>query len=395
MRKWWILVPIAVVSVAAATAAFATAGVSSPKKATGPTTADTALIKCGKTRTIGLMAPITGPAASLGQPQVHWAQYYVSTYNRTHKTKLRFVKEDTMLGSANGTAEAVKGAQALGSNSKVLGVVGPAGSNEVKATTGALKGAGLGFVSGSATNTTITTDGQRRGYFFRTVPPDSSQSKSVTKFIVNNLKLKRVYIIDDQEAYSTGLASEVQALLRAKGLTVGRDGVSQQQSDFTSLINKIPRNTQLVYLPWQLPPKAKAFGQQMKGLGRGSIKLMGSDGLFDPAFSGLGSHVYDSFFPVNPLDKRVKAFKKIHGGKSELFGAPSYMATQVVTGALDRACKNGTASRAEVRAQIKRTNISSKTSLLGLPLRFDKNGDMVKRPFGIYHSVKGVFVRVA
>ncbi len=395
MRKWWILVPIAVVSVAAATAAFATAGVSSPKKATGPTTADTALIKCGKTRTIGLMAPITGPAASLGQPQVHWAQYYVSTYNRTHKTKLRFVKEDTMLGSANGTAEAVKGAQALGSNSKVLGVVGPAGSNEVKATTGALKGAGLGFVSGSATNTTITTDGQRRGYFFRTVPPDSSQSKSVTKFIVNNLKLKRVYIIDDQEAYSTGLADEVQAQLKAKGVSVGRDGVSQQQSDFTSLINKIPRNTQLVYLPWQLPPKAKAFGQQMKGLGRGSIKLMGSDGLFDPAFSGLGSHVYDSFFPVNPLDKRVKAFKKIHGGKSELFGAPSYMATQVVTGALDRACKNGTASRAEVRAQIKRTNISSKTSLLGLPLRFDKNGDMVKRPFGIYHSVKGVFVRVA
>ena len=58
-----------------------------------------------------------------------------------------------MLGAANGTAESVKGAQALGSNGSVLGVVGPAGSNEVKATTGALKGAGLGFVSGSATNT--------------------------------------------------------------------------------------------------------------------------------------------------------------------------------------------------------------------------------------------------
>src|SRR6266540_449913 len=202
MRKWWILVPIAVVSAAAASAAFATAGTSSPKKATGPTTADMALIKCGKTRAIGLMAPITGPAASLGQPQVHWAQYYVSTYNRTHKTKLRFVKEDTMLGSANGTAEAVKGAQALGSNAKVLGVVGPAGSNEVKATTGALKGAGLGFVSGSATNTSIATDGTRRGFFFRTVPTDDDQSKSVTGYIVSTLKVKRVYIVDDQEAYS-------------------------------------------------------------------------------------------------------------------------------------------------------------------------------------------------
>jgi branched-chain amino acid transport system substrate-binding protein len=383
---------------ATAVAALATAAWGSTKRASSPASAaqaGSALVKCGKTRTIGLMAPITGPAASLGQPQVHWAQYYVKTYNRTHKTKLRFIKEDTMLGSANGTAEAVKGAKALGSNSKVLAVVGPAGSNEVKATTGALKGAGLGFVSGSATNTKITTDGTRKGYFFRTVPPDSSQSRSVSKFLLGTLKVKRVYIIDDQEAYSTGLADEVQAQLKAKGVTVGRDGVSQQASDFSALINKIPRNTQLVYLPWQLPPKAKAFGEQMKALGRGRMKLMGSDGLFDPAFSGLGSHVYDSFFPVNPTDKRVAAFKKLHGGKSELFGAPSYVATQVVAAAIDRACKDGKATRAEVRKQIKRTNISVKTSLLGLPLRFDKNGDMVKRPFGIYHSVKGVFVRVA
>jgi branched-chain amino acid transport system substrate-binding protein len=383
---------------ATAVAVLATTALGSTKRASSPasaTQAGSALIKCGKTRTIGLMAPITGPAASLGKPQVDWAQYYVKTYNKTHKTKLKFVKEDTMLGSSNGTAEAVKGAQALGSYSKVLAVVGPAGSNEVKATTGALKGAGLGFVSGSATNTTITTDGTRRGYFFRTVPPDSSQSKSVAKYMLNTLKVKRVYIVDDQEAYSTGLADEVQALLKAKSVSVGRDGVSQQASDFSALINKIPRNTQLVYLPWQLPPKAKAFGQQMKALGRGGVKLMGSDGLFDPAFSGLGSHVYDSFFPVNPADKRVAAFKRLHGGKSELFGAPSYVATQVVAGAIDRACKDGKATRAEVRKQLKKTNVSVKTSLLGLPLRFDKNGDMVKRPFGIYHSVKGNFVRVA
>jgi len=393
MRKALVAAVLAAGLAALTTAAWGASNGST--KIASPASTGSALVKCGKTRTIGLMAPITGPAASLGQPQVHWAQYYVNSYNKTHKTKLKFVKEDTMLGSANGTAEAVKGAQALGSNSSVLGVVGPAGSNEVKATTGALKGAGLGFVSGSATNTQITLDGQRTGYFFRTVPPDSSQSKSVSKFVINTLKVKRVYIIDDQEAYSIGLADEVQAQLKAKGVSVGRDGVSQQQSDFTSLINKIPRNTQLVYLPWQLPPKSKAFGQQMKGLGRGGVKLMGSDGLFDPAFSGLGSHVYDSFFPVNPQDKRVAAFAKRHGGKSELFGAPSYMATQVVAGAIDRACKNGTASRAEVRAQIKQTNVSSKTSLLGLPLKFDKHGDMVKRPFGIYHSVKGVFVRVA
>jgi branched-chain amino acid transport system substrate-binding protein len=390
MKKLIVAVVLATVTVVLTTAAWG-----STKAPQRVSAAAGSLIKCGKTRSIGLMAPFTGPAASIGINQVDWANYYKSTYNKTHKTKIAFVNEDTMLGSANGTAEAVKGAQALGSNSSVLGVVGPAGSNEVKATTGALKGAGLGFVSGSATNTQITLDGQRKGYFFRTVPPDSSQSKSVSGYIVGKLKLKRVYIVDDQEAYSIGLADEVQAQLKAKGVTVGRDGVSQQQSDFTAIINKIPRDTQLVYLPWQLPPKGKAFGQQMKTLGRGGIKLMGSDGLFDPAFSGVGSNVYDSFFPVNPQDKRVKAFKKLHGGSSELFGAPSYVAAEVVAQAIDRACKGGSATRASVRAQLRKTSITVKTSLLGLALRFDGNGDMVKRPFGIYHSVKGVFVRIA
>jgi branched-chain amino acid transport system substrate-binding protein len=382
---------------ALAALAIVAAASATTDRAAAPSTlvaADASLVKCGKTRSIGLMAPFTGPAASIGINQVHWAQYFLRTYNATHKTKIKFVSEDTMLGSANGTAEAVKGAQALGSNSKVLGVVGPAGSNEVKATTGALKGAGLGFVSGSATNTTITTDGTRTGFFFRTVPPDSSQSKSVSAFIVGKLKAKHVYIVDDQEAYSIGLADEVEAQLKAKNVTVGRDGVSQQQSDFSAIINKIPRDVDVVYLPWQLPPKGQAFGQQMKSLGRASVKLMGSDGLFDPAFSGLGSNVYDSFFPVNPADKRVKAFKKSHGGDAELFGAPSYVATQVVATAIDKACANGTASRAEVRAKIKATKISTKASLLGLPVSFDKNGDMVKKPFGIYHSVNGVFVRV-
>ncbi len=195
MKKVVVAACLAAVVAVLATAAWGSTGGAS--KVASASNADTALVKCGKTRSIGLMAPFTGPAASIGINQVHWANFYKTNYNKTHKSKIKFVNEDTQLGSANGTAEAVKGAQALGSNSAVLGVVGPAGSNEVKATTGALKGAGLGWVSGSATNTQITLDGTRKGFFFRTVPPDSSQSKSVSGYITATLKVKRVYIIDD------------------------------------------------------------------------------------------------------------------------------------------------------------------------------------------------------
>ena len=109
-----------------------------------------------------------------------------------------------------------------------------------------------------------------------------------------------------------------------------RDGVSQQQSDFSSLIAKIPRDTQIVYIPWQLPPKGKAFGQQMRSAGKGSIKLMGSDGLFDPR-SPRSADVYASFFPI---EREVAPDRQgVQEGarrRREFFGAPSYVAAQVV-----------------------------------------------------------------
>ena len=383
MRRRATAIAALVVLAALASVAAASATVDRAAAPTAAASADRQLISCGRTVTMGMLAPITGPAASLGKPQVDWAKYYVAQHNKLNKKlKLRLQFGDTVLGGPGGTAEAVKAAQSFGSN--VLGVVGPAGSNEVKATTATLKGAGVGFVSGSATNTTITTDGTRSGFFFRTVPPDAQQSKDVSNYIVKTLKAKDVYIIDDQEAYSTGLADEVQSQLKAAGVSVSRDGVSQQQSDFSSLIAKIPRTTDVVYIPWQLPPKGKALGEQMRSAGKGSIKLMGSDGLFDPDFASVGTNVYDSFFPVSSKNATVKAFTKAHGGNGEFFGAPSYAAAQVIGGAIDRACKNGTASRAEVRAQIKKTKL--KTSVLGIPISFDKFGDIKRKKFGIWKS---------
>jgi len=380
-------------ALAVVAAAYAT-----PERAAAPAAqsgSDAALVKCGKTRTIGFMAPVTGPAASIGIQQVHWAQYYVSTYNKTHKTKFKLQTEDTQLGAPTGTAEALKGAQALAGGSSVLGVVGPAGSNEIVGVTKSLKDAGLAWVSGSSTRTTLTTDGTRTGYMFRTVPPDAVQGTTAANYILNKLKYKRVYIIDDQETYSTGLADAVEQKLKAAGVTVSRDGVSQQQSDFSSLIAKIARDTQLVYIPWQLPPKGQAFGNQMKAAGKGSIKLMGADGLYDSSFASVGAHVYDTNFPLNPKSKIIAGFKKGHSGDGEYFGAPTYAATQVVGTAIDRACKKGSATRATVRAAIRSTNIPAAQSLIGVALRFNRNGDLsTAKKFGLYKSNGTVFIPI-
>ena len=395
MRKLVVAAVLAAGVAALTTAAFGSG--KSPSRAASAGSVSAAAVKCGSTRTIGIAAPYTGPAADIGNQQVRWAKYYVKRWNAQKANKHRKIKVvngDTQLGVD--TAFAVKVAQSFASNSKLLGVVGPAGSQEVVASTSAYKGGRLGFVSGSATRTTLTdghTDGNRRGYFFRTVPNDGAQAPVVANWMTKKLKWKRVYIIDDQETYSQGLADGVEKILKNRGVTTLRDSISQQASDFSSTIAKIPGSYQGIYIPWQLAPQAQAFGQQLKAAGKGNIKLFGSDGLFAPGVWKITGS-YDSAFPYDPTSPIVKTYIKAHKGNGEFFGLPSYVAAQVVVGAVTKACADGKATRAEVRKNIAKTKL--KKTILGFPLSFVSTGEM-KRPasFGVFQIQKnGSFKRI-
>jgi branched-chain amino acid transport system substrate-binding protein len=390
------LAALATLAVAAGTAGGSTA------TAKSPTASDTAMITCGRTRTLGVAAPITGAAASIGTQQLRWARYWVTRYNaRSRRTKFRVVQGDTQLPD---TAQAIQVAERFASNSQMLGMVGPAGSQEVQVSTAPLRRGGIVNVSGSATRTSLTTDSTRRGYFFRTVPNDDQQGPRVANYIRGTLRHTRVAVVDAQNSYSTGLSDTVQSVLRSRGVTVQRESVNEADTtDFSSLVARIPANTQSVYIPWQLAPKAQLFGQQLRAAGKRAV-LFGSDGLFDPdSFRIPGSFV--SFFPINLSSPVIRAYRSGPGrGKSELFGLPSYAAADVVGKAIDKACANGTATRAEVRRFVNQTNIPQAQSLLGFRIKFVQRrqgvlgpGDMATPAnFGIYRiNNRGAYVRVS
>jgi branched-chain amino acid transport system substrate-binding protein len=388
-----LMAALAVVAAASAT----------PQHAASPAaskTSDAALIRCGRTRTIGVAAPITGLAASLGQQQLKWARFFVSRYNRSHRNKLRVVSGDTQLPD---TAQAIQVAERFASNSRILGVVGPAGSQEVQVSSAPLRNGGLGYVSGSATRTSLTTDGTRRGFFFRVVPNDDQQGPRVANWIRNQVRATRVVIVDAQNTYSTGLADTVERLLKGAGIDVRRESVSEATvTDFSSLVARIPADTQVVYVPWQVSSKAQLFGQQLRAAGK-QARLFGSDGLFDPDNFKIPNSLI-SFFPIDLRSSVIAAYRRgPGGGKSDLFGLPSYAAADVVARAIEKACRNGNATRAEVRGHISRTNIPKKQSILGFAVRFVQRlnpplgpGDM-QHPadFGIYRiNDNGAYVRV-
>src|SRR5579864_7294334 len=134
--------PIAVGGAVAAVA-LVLAGIASPAAPKAPSG-----VSCSIPVQIGMEGPFTGPAASIGDDQLHWALYAASVWNASHSPKISIVQGDTQLNPAVATTVS----QSFASNSSIVGVIGPAGSQEVKAAGGILKQAGLAFVSGSATN---------------------------------------------------------------------------------------------------------------------------------------------------------------------------------------------------------------------------------------------------
>src|ERR1700757_1833358 len=86
-----------------------------------------AAAKCAAT--IGLEGPLTGSVAPLGQEQLHFAQLAVAMDNTANKTHITLAQGDTQLEPSHATTVT----QQFISNNAVVGVVGPAGSQEVEA----------------------------------------------------------------------------------------------------------------------------------------------------------------------------------------------------------------------------------------------------------------------
>ena len=361
---------------AAAVGSLAVVGCSSSSSSTaaggatsGTSSASAATKSC--VASVGFEGPITGPVAPLGTEQLHFAQLAVLTDNLANKTKIKLVQGDTQLNPAQATTVT----QQFVSNSSILAVVGPAGSQEVEAVGGPMDRAGMGFITGSATAVALTTG--KYPTFFRVVSKDSVQGPQDANYIVKTLHPKALMIVDDQEAYSTGLVSAMTPVFQAAGIKVDHESVSQKVTDFSSLVAKVTPETSVVVLPWQVAANAQQFGRTLAQEHKTAV-IFGTDGLFSPGTFTINGSYVSSFGPditAMPADAAIARAALQKFGNFGTFGPPVYAATHVIDEAIASVCKSGqTPSRSNVLAAIKATNEPS--SILGQPISFDSHGDL-------------------
>jgi ABC-type branched-subunit amino acid transport system substrate-binding protein len=341
-----------------------------------------------KSAGLAYAGPLSGGAAFLGDDQHHWMQLFISYWNSGKKipgvpaTMKRVKLVDALDGDSGLDPQkaATVGAQIV-SNSKILGLVGFAGTNENLGGMPVLIRGGIAAVSGSATGDQLT-DGKtlKPGYFFRVVPNNTAQASLGVSFMLKKLGLKsgnKVMVVDDAEAYGIGISDAAQAKLKAAGVTVDRESQDQKNTDYSALAQKaVAEGVKVVYAPNQIASDSQLFAQQLKAAGYKGI-FFATDGSFDnTSFTFPGAYV--SFFATD-----IYQLKAVHSivhdfagkyGKTTPFGAPSWVGAQALAMAISQSCTDGKTSRAEVRADLAKVKMT--TSLLGHPISFTKNGDV-------------------
>jgi ABC-type branched-subunit amino acid transport system substrate-binding protein len=326
---------------------------------------------------IGFAGPITGPAASIGSEQLSFARLAVDVFNEENGTEFELFEGDTMLDPAQGLIVA----QQFESDSNIIGVVGPAGSQVVEAAAPVLDG-NLVFISGSATRTDLT---EKFSTFYRTVGQDAVQGPTIANFIIEVLGASSVMVIDDQESYSVGLTEAAVPVFEEAGVAVTRESISQTATDFSALVAKVEED--VVFLPWQLAPQGQVFADQMAEQGKTAIIVV-SDGLDSGDFTADAAYVSRFAPDIRLFDNPdIQALVERHDAENEpfvtAFGPPTYAATVVVAEAMKFACDTGSAPNREITmAAVRATNLAD--SILDRPITFTGQGDLGGSQFFIW-----------
>jgi branched-chain amino acid transport system substrate-binding protein len=212
---------------------------------------------------IGVMGPMTGTFASYGTTALHAAQFKLADFQtKNPKCHIKLVQFDSQGDPKQGPGLARKAI----SDKTMVAMLGPAFSGVTEAVTPILDAAGMPMITGTST----TGDLSQRGWkvFHRTVVNDSQEGPTEAKYIVNNLHLKRVAVVDNGQTYGKGLADLVrQELKKLGGQVADSESIDANGSDYSSTVNRIrAANPQVVYCGC-LDPEAARLVKQMRAAG--------------------------------------------------------------------------------------------------------------------------------
>lgn len=321
---------------------------------------------CGKN--LAFLGALTGDAGALGQNMVNGIELALKEYNaKNADCKISLKKFD----SQGNPDKAPPLATQIINDDSVFGLIGPGFSGESLATGKTFFEAGLPSISPSATNVTITQQGWTTWH--RVIGNDDAQGEADAKYLTEKVGAKKVFVVDDGQDYSKGLAGTVKKALGAA--LVDSDQISVGQTDMSAVVTKVKASGADALFYGGYYTEA---GLLAKALRQGGFKgtFMSGDGAQDPNFVTVaGAAAANGAVLSAPAGPAPAGF-----GATGLYATQSYDATNIFLAAVE----DGASSSEEINEFIGKYTGDGVSG----PIAFDDKGDIKESKIYAYF-VKG------
>ncbi|WP_373886828.1 branched-chain amino acid ABC transporter substrate-binding protein [Duganella sp. BJB1802] len=341
---------------------------------------------------IGHVAATTGPIAHLGKDNENGARMAVDELNAKgvviggKKYKIVLQAEDDAADPKQGTVVAQKLVDA-----GVNGVIGHETSGTTIPASRIYHDAGIPQISPSASNPQYTR--QHFNTAFRNIANDEQLGAALARYAMQNVKAKRIAVIDDRTAYGKGLVDEFVKNIKRGGAASGTSVVSTQftndkATDFSAILTAIKATRPDMVFFGGMDAVAGPMLRQMKQLAI-PIKFMGGDGMCSDSVPRLagdamsdGQVICAEAGGVEPsqekgmADFRV-AYRKKFGIDVQTYSPYTYDALMTMVEAMQKAGSPDPARYLPVLARITHKGVTGN-------ITFDQRGDVQDGVLTIY-----------
>jgi branched-chain amino acid transport system substrate-binding protein len=348
----------------------------------------------GKTVYLAYQGPLSGGEASTGTDEQNAVKYAIKLFNAANP---QFNVQLVSVDDQGDPSEAAKVAPAIGQNTKIIGLVGPAYSGATIASLPYYKAGRLPLISPSATRVSLTDPKNKSDYgqpvFHRVVATDDKQGPALAKFATKGVSSPKVFLFDDQSAYAVPLAGYVKTALKSLKITLaGTDSVPSDTKDYSATVAKIKSSGANVVIYTGYYSAAAVFVKQMRAdAALKSVVFAGGDGVFNSQFAVLAGDAAEGarltgVAGLADASKTVAAaYTKSMGSEPGVYATESFDAANIFLSGI----KAGKLTR---NAMLNWVKGGPFTGVGGAKYKFNRNGDISEGGFAGFNVTKGELV---
>jgi branched-chain amino acid transport system substrate-binding protein len=323
---------------------------------------------------IGFEGPLWGANGRLCINEEYGAEIAVQQANADPNLgfKVQLVTSDDEGDPAKSPAAATK----LIQDPAILGVIGPSFSGSTLAVGKAYSAAGMPFITPSATNATLQTQGFST--FHRIVPNDNVEGSQGADWLARK-GVKKLFVLQDLSPYGKGVGDTVAKEAKAKGITVteqGLDGTTTKNYGPIAQTITASGSDALFYAGYDA--QAALLAKALDAAGYKGIKV-GGNGIKSSVFTTNAGKDGDGWYMTcgcqdATVAPSAKAFTQAYQAKfhtpPSTYSPEAFDATNLLIQAIKAAGANPT--RASVLEQVNKADYKGITA----EIKFQSNGDL-------------------